>query len=80
MPAVEYKHVEIPVVKKRAKKVHAPKRKKKTSGFPTGHEVGQAWNIRRYQDDEWTQKIADAGASYKNGAGMGHEQARGPGD
>ena len=79
-PAIDYKHVEIPVVKARPKKLHAPHRKRKTQGIPTGHEVGRAWDMHRYQDDEWTEKIAEAGASYKNGMGMGHEQASGPGE
>ena len=82
LPAINYHHTEIPVKVKKKKKVRRPpkKNKKEDKGIPTGHEVGEAWNMKKSGQDEWTKKIAEAGAAYKNGSGMGHEQASGPGD
>jgi len=75
-----------PKVKKkkvvRAEPVHAAdhaKKNKRNFALKTGHEVGNAWNMKRYDEEDYDAQIAEVGASYMNGEGARGESAAGSG-
>jgi hypothetical protein len=75
-----------PKVKKKKKIIAEPikavateQKIKKKFNLKTGHEVGRAWDIKRYDLDDYDAKIAEVGKSYMNGEGARGEQASGSG-